>query len=190
MFDLDVVNAFSKGTVIILKSYFNSKVLKGDVRIYRNANHVGGVIVFIGITGDLSGRLMFNMSKSTAFKLASALNSESITIIDDIFVSTIKEFVNMVAGSAINDLYTKHIDKMVENLDGKYRLYDNLETVEDAIDKGIIWKGGLGGIPLQCKIYVLFNLATLYTLRIIASIAIFLINPRYYSKKVQTLLLK
>ena len=49
MFDLDVVNAFSKGTVIILKSYFNSKVLKGDVRIYRNANHVGGVIVFIGI---------------------------------------------------------------------------------------------------------------------------------------------
>ena len=110
MFDLDVVNAFSKGTVIILKSYFNSKVLKGDVRIYRNANHVGGVIVFIGITGDLSGRLMFNMSKSTAFKLASALNSESITIIDDIFVSTIKEFVNMVAGSAINDLYTKHID--------------------------------------------------------------------------------
>ena len=110
MFDLDVVNAFSKGTVIILKSYFNSKVLKGDVRIYRNANHVGGVIVFIGITGDLSGRLMFNMSKSTAFKLASALNSESITNIDDIFVSTIKEFVNIVAGSAINDLYTKHID--------------------------------------------------------------------------------
>ena len=31
MFDLDVVNAFSKGTVIILKSYFNSKVGKGDV---------------------------------------------------------------------------------------------------------------------------------------------------------------
>ena len=33
-----------------------------------------------------------------------------ISEIDDIFVSTIKEFVNMVAGSAINDLYTKHID--------------------------------------------------------------------------------
>ena len=56
--------------------------------------------------------------------------------------------------------------------------------------KGIIWKGGLGGIPLQCKIYFLFNLATLYSLRIIASIAIILIYTRYYSKKVQTLLLK
>lgn len=30
MFDLDVVNAFSKGTVVILKSYFNSNVGKGS----------------------------------------------------------------------------------------------------------------------------------------------------------------
>ena len=65
-----------------------------------------------------------------------------------------------------------------------------LSYVGWAQDKGFIWKGGLGGIPLQCKIYFLFNLATLYTLRIIASIAIFLINTRYYSKKAQTLLLK
>lgn len=110
MFDLDVVNAFSKGTVIILKSYFHSKVGKGDIRVFKNANHVGGVIVFVGITGDLSGRLMFNMSKATAFKLASILNMENIASIDDIFIATIKEFVNMVAGSAINDLSTKHID--------------------------------------------------------------------------------
>ena len=65
-----------------------------------------------------------------------------------------------------------------------------LSYVGWAQDKGFIWKGGLGGIPLQCKIYFLFNLATLYSLRIIASIAIILIYTRYYSKKVQTLLLK
>ena len=59
-----------------------------------------------------------------------------------------------------------------------------------AQDKGFIWKSGLGGIPLQYKIYFLFNLATLYSLRINASIAIILIYTRYYSKKVQTLLLK
>ena len=110
MFDLDVVNAFSKGTVVILKSYFHSKVQKGDIKVLKNANTVGGVIVFVGITGDLSGRLMFNMDKHTAFKLASLLNMEEITSVDDIFIATIKEFVNMVAGAAINDLYTKHID--------------------------------------------------------------------------------
>ena len=43
---------------------------------------------------------------------------------------------------------------------------------------------------IQCKIYFLFNLATLYSLRIIAMLAIILIYTRYYSKKVQTLLLK
>ena len=57
-----------------------------------------------------------------------------------------------------------------------------LSYVGWAQDKGIIWKDGLGGLPLQCKIYVLFNLATLYSLRIIASIAIILIYTRYYSK--------
>ena len=37
-----------------------------------------------------------------------------------------------------------------------------LSYVDWAQDKGFVWKGGLGGIPLQCKIYFLFNLATFY----------------------------
>ena len=148
MFDLDVVNAFSKGTVIILKSYFNSKVGKGDVRIYRNANHVGGVIVFVGITGDLSGRLMFNMSKATA------LNMESITSIDDIFIATIKEFVNMVAGSAINDLSTKHID--LDMTPPAILMSEQMSMLEKENDKilSINYKTELGEIFMNL---ILFN---------------------------------
>ena len=56
-----------------------------------------------------------------------------------------------------------------------------LSYVGWAQDKGFIWKGGFGWIPLQCKIYFLFNLATLYSLRIIVSIAIILIYTRSYS---------
>lgn len=154
MFDLDVVNAFSKGTVIILKSYFNSKVCKGDVRIYRNANHVGGVIVFVGITGDLSGRLMFNMSKATTFKLASALNMEAITTIDDIFIATIKEFVNMVAGSAINDLSTKHID--LDMTPPAILMSEQISMLEKENDKilTIGYKSELGEIFMNL---ILFN---------------------------------
>ena len=154
MFDLDVVNAFSKGTVIILKSYFNSKVGKGNVRIYRNANHVGGVIVFVGITGDLSGRLMFNMSKATAFKLASILNMESITTIDDIFIATIKEFVNMVAGSAINDLSTKHID--LDMTPPAILMSEQMSMLEKENDKilSINYKTELGEIFMNL---ILFN---------------------------------
>ena len=57
-----------------------------------------------------------------------------------------------------------------------------LSYVGWAQDKGLIWKGGFGWIPLQCKIYFLFNLATLYSLRIIAMLAIILIYTRYYLK--------
>ena len=153
MFDLDVVNAFSKGTVVILKSYFNSNVGKGSIKIHRNANHVGGVIVFIGFNGDLSGRLMFNMSKATAFKLASALNMESITVIDDIFISTIKEFVNMVAGSAINELSTKHID--LDMTPPAILMSDQLSMLEKENDKilSICYKTELGEIFMNLIIF-------------------------------------
>ncbi len=110
MFDLDVVNAFSAATVVVLKNYCNSKVRKGEVRIQHTSSNMNGMSVFVGITGDLSGKLLFNMDKDTSLKLASVLNNEELTEVDDIFVATIKEFTNMVAGGAINELSTKHID--------------------------------------------------------------------------------
>ncbi len=110
MFDLDIVNSFSKATVSIIKNYSDTKISKGDIKIHKNSNHIAGVIVFLGITGDLNGRLMFNMSKETSLKLVSILNKEALNTIDDLFISTIKEFSNMVGGKAISDLSKRHID--------------------------------------------------------------------------------
>lgn len=110
MFDLDIVNAFSVSSVVILKNYCNAYVQKGRVRILPTTTSMSGMAVFVGITGDLSGRILFNMNKETALKVASILNDEDLLEVDDIFVATIKEFTNMVAGGAINDLSTKHID--------------------------------------------------------------------------------
>ena len=53
---------------------------------------------------------MFNMSKETSLKLVSILNKEALNTIDDLFISTIKEFSNMVGGKAISDLSKRHID--------------------------------------------------------------------------------
>lgn len=111
MFDLYVVNAFSKSTVNIIKKFSASRVRKGEIKIYKNIiNNVGGVVVFVCITGDLEGRLIFSMTKETALKLASALNMERMKNINDLFIATLKEFVNMVAGGAISEVADKKID--------------------------------------------------------------------------------
>lgn len=110
MFDLDVVNAFSVGTVVVLKNYCLTNVKKGQVKLHKNSSSVKGLTVFVGITGDLTGKLIFNLKKETAFKLVSSLNREPINKTNDIFVATMKEFTNLVAGAAINELSKKHID--------------------------------------------------------------------------------
>ncbi len=110
MFDLPVVNAFSSSAVTILKSYCRTGVSKGDVIVKNSFSPLMGVGVFIGITGMLDTKLMLDMEKDTAFNLASKLNEETIDSIDDIFIATVKEFANMVAGGAINELSTRGID--------------------------------------------------------------------------------
>lgn len=96
---------------------------------------------------------MFNMSKATAFKLASALNMESITVIDDMFISTIKEFVNMVAGSAINELSTKHID--LDMTPPAILMSDQLSMLERENDQilSICYKTELGEIFMNLIIF-------------------------------------
>lgn len=110
MFDLSVVNAFSASAVTILKSYCHTGVRKGNVIVKNSFSPLMGLGVFIGINGSLDGKLMIDMEKDTAFALASKLNEETIDSVDDIFIATIKEFANMVAGGAINELSTRNID--------------------------------------------------------------------------------
>ncbi len=153
MFDLDVVNAFSAATVVVLKNYCNASVTKGDVRIRATSSSIGGLAVFVGITGDLSGKLLFNMNKETSLELASVLNNEEIIEVDDIFVATIKEFTNMVAGGAINTLSTKHID--LDMTPPSIMISNQISLVEYGASQmlSISYSTGLGNITL----YLLFD---------------------------------
>lgn len=111
MFNLDVVNAFSMGTVSILRDYCGVKVSRnGNVQIQHAVSKINGFGIFIGIFGAVSARILVTMNNKTAFNLASVLNGEEMDKLDDIFVATLKEFTNTVCGVAINQLSTKGID--------------------------------------------------------------------------------
>ncbi len=110
MFELDIINAFSKSAVYILRKSCNLNVKSGSLKIIENVNHIGGIVSFLGITGALSGRIILNMPRETSFKIASELNLEEIISIDDIFISTIKEVTNLISGRAINLLSLNNID--------------------------------------------------------------------------------
>jgi chemotaxis protein CheX len=65
---------------------------------------INGVAVILGITGNLEGRVIFDMSEETAIKIAGAMNYEEFTVFDKLAKSTISELGNIIAGKAISVL--------------------------------------------------------------------------------------
>jgi len=56
----------------------------------------------IGISGEVTGSVVINLSEKTALQLASALLGEELSELDEDCVDAIGEIANMVAGSAKN----------------------------------------------------------------------------------------
>jgi len=56
----------------------------------------------IGISGEVTGSVVINLSEKTALQLASALLGEQLSELDEDCVDAIGEIANMVAGSAKN----------------------------------------------------------------------------------------
>ena len=54
----------------------------------------------IGISGEVSGSVVINLSKETALELASGLLGEEFTDLDEDCIDAIGEIANMVAGNA------------------------------------------------------------------------------------------
>lgn len=109
MFDLDVVNAFSKSAVSLLRNSCSIEIHSGNISIHQSLNHIRGIIAFVGIIGDFEGRILINMEKKASFSISSALNNEEINSIDEIHISSMKELANMIAAGAINELALLHI---------------------------------------------------------------------------------
>jgi chemotaxis protein CheX len=60
-----------------------------------------GCSSLIGVAGEVEGRIVLDMEKATAIKIAGAMNDEEFTVFDSMAASTINELTNMVSGGAI-----------------------------------------------------------------------------------------
>jgi len=110
MFDLDIINIFSRSTVSLLRDTCNIEVYNGNITIHEHFGYLKGITAFVEIIGDLKGKIVINMEEDTSFKLASALSDDDIDDIDDIHIATMKELVNMIAAGTINSLSLFHIN--------------------------------------------------------------------------------
>lgn len=101
----DYVNPFVKSAIMVLEQYIpNIEIERGDLDVVEPPYQSLGAATYLGITGDLDGRVIYDMSRDTAKKVAGTMNGEEFDELNDMVRSTIQEVGNMVTGNASTNL--------------------------------------------------------------------------------------
>ena len=101
---VEYINPFVEAAFNILKEVLGTEITRGDLYLKSSSQPVLGVTAIVGLTGDVEGRVLFDMSKETALAIASAMNGEEITKLDDLAKATINELANMITAQSVTKL--------------------------------------------------------------------------------------
>ncbi|MDR3324389.1 MAG: chemotaxis protein CheX [Spirochaetaceae bacterium] len=103
---VEYINPFVEATYNVLKEVLQGEVKRGDLYLKESTMKIMGVAALVGLAGDVEGRVLFDMTKDTALKVAGAMNfGEVFKTLDDMAKSTITELANMITAQAITKLY-------------------------------------------------------------------------------------
>ncbi|MGL4367506.1 MAG: chemotaxis protein CheX [Brevinemataceae bacterium] len=101
---IDYINPFVEATFEIMSEILNSPIKRGQIQLKNIGEEMKGIAVIIGVTGNVSGRIIFDMNESTALLLSEKLNNEQFSSFNTLARSTISEIANMITGRAVTKL--------------------------------------------------------------------------------------
>ena len=103
---VEYINPFVETSYQVLSEVLGgATVTRGDLYLKSTAMPVMGVAAFVGLAGDVEGRVLFDMTKDTALKVASQMNSETLTEFDELAKATISELANIITAQAVTKLH-------------------------------------------------------------------------------------
>jgi chemotaxis protein CheX len=101
---VEYINPFVESAYSILKEVLNTKITRGELYLKATSQPVLGVTAIVGLTGDVEGRVLIDMSAETAIKIASAMNNENFKELTELAKATITELANMIVAQAVTKL--------------------------------------------------------------------------------------
>jgi len=102
---IEYINPFVESAFNIMKEVLGLEPKRGELYLKSSSQPVLGVAAIVGLAGAVEGRVLFDMDKSTAMKIASAMNGEELSDFDDLAKATITEMANMITARAVTKLY-------------------------------------------------------------------------------------
>lgn len=108
--NVDYINPFISAIASIFKMTAGIECKAGRPYIRESPYTGGEVAIFIGITGDIKGQVIFTLSQVDACKIASGMmGGMSVPELDEMARSAISEATNMISGNAATGLSAKGI---------------------------------------------------------------------------------
>lgn len=106
----DLINPFLESARTVIEQVINVRPTTGQLGI-KDIKFVENYIwIQIGMTGQMSGDIVFGLSEEVALKLVSAMmGGFSVTELDDMSQSAISELGNMISGNASTMLYNQGV---------------------------------------------------------------------------------
>ena len=102
---VEYINPFVEAAFNVLKEVLNTEVARGDLYLKSTSMQIQGVAALVGLAGDVEGRVLFDMTKSTALAIASEMNGEELKTLDELVKATITELANMITAQAVTKLH-------------------------------------------------------------------------------------
>ncbi len=102
---VEYVNPFVEAAYGVLNEVLGAEIKRGELYLKATSQPVLGVAAIIGLIGDVEGRVLLDMSVHTGLAIASTMNGEELSELDDLGKATIAELANMIAGKAVTKLH-------------------------------------------------------------------------------------
>ena len=102
---VEYINPFVEAAFNVLKEVLGTDVKRGDLYLKSSTMQIQGVAALVGLAGDVEGRVLFDMTKSTALAVASGMNGEEMKVVDEMVKATITELANMITAQAVTKLH-------------------------------------------------------------------------------------
>jgi chemotaxis protein CheX len=102
---VEYINPFVEAAFNVLREVLHTDIHRGELFLKSSTQSVLGVAAIVGLAGDVEGRVLFDMSSATAIEIASVMNDEKFTKVDDMVKATITELANMITAQAVTKLH-------------------------------------------------------------------------------------
>ncbi len=103
------INPFIVSAVNLFKEFGIKKIEKGELKLIKGGISINEAAILIGITGDISGRVVYDMEMKVALGLTGLLMGEKPASFNDLAKSAIGEFANMITGKAVTMLHEQGV---------------------------------------------------------------------------------